>query len=342
MKSFQPIIHGNKIILLLVNEEINIEAIASVLIFFNVYVIISFRFPTVERKRMMKMKKILILVLSICIVALGYLVYISYYHFDVTTYHMKSEKIQEKIKLVFLSDVHDLHCKIQDKIVEEISKLQPDGILCVGDMIDDSSKNSKSTLHFLKQLCSISEVYMSLGNKELEYIEKDPSFYKGIEAIGVHVLDEEYEDIKIKNETLRIGGMYDIAYSNMDGKIPQESMQNNPAYQFLKEMSDTSDMKILMSHRPETFFYGDAYQWDLDLVLSGHTHGGQIILPSIGGLYAPEEGWFPTFDYGLFYLYDLPMIITRGISSGGTLPRFNNPAEIVEIILENDGTSIKE
>ena len=113
-------------------------------------------------------------------------------------------------------------------------------------------------------------------------------------------------------------------------------MNNSSTYQFLTDMADTSLFKIMMAHRPDSFMYNDAYLWDIDLVLSAHTHGGQVILPFIGGLYAPEQGWFPSIDYGQYHKDHMTLIVTRGISSSQEiLPRCNNKGEIVYIKLKN-------
>lgn len=276
-----------------------------------------------------------IVMLCMCIVlGSGYLVYESYYTIDVTQYTMKSDKIHSPVNIVMIADVHDNHTKIKKQVINKIKKLKPDLIMCVGDTIDNESKSDQSTLDFLHSLVGIAPVYMSYGNHELEYYSHHAFQIENIKSTGVHFLDESYEDITVKGNSIRVGGLYDYAFSNEDGGISKKSMHNNHVYRYLSTFNKTDSYRIMLCHRPDTFIYADAYMWNVGLILSGHVHGGQIILPNGKGLYAPEQGWFPKYDYGLYRLGINNMIITRGVSSSGeAMPRMNNPAEIVQITL---------
>ena len=282
---------------------------------------------------MKKMIKIfLITAVCLCLV-ISYFIYVSYYKVEVTDYEISSVKINNNINIIMIADVHDHHCKVKDEIVYRIEQLDPDIILCAGDIIDNESKSDKGTIEFLNSLSDISDVYMSLGNHELEYPDSR-ELIEDIKNTGAKVLDKEYQDIEVNGNTIRIGGMYDYAFSQETGDIDQKTMKSD-VYSFLTEMKQTSSFQLMMAHRPDSFIFGSAYNWDFDLVVSGHYHGGQLILPYVGGLYAPELGWFPEVDYGHYKLKDMDMIVTRGISSSNELfPRFNNPPEIVSITLK--------
>lgn len=283
------------------------------------------------------MKKVIIYIFTIIIICfsliIGYFIYISYYKVNITDYEISSTKINNDVNIVMIADVHDFHCKIKDQIVNKIEQLNPDIILCVGDIIDNKSPDDESTIEFLESLTEIADVYFSLGNHELEYSDSK-QLIENIKNIGVKVLDKEYQDIEVNGNTIRIGGMYDYAFSQETGDIDQETMKSD-VYNFLTEMKQTASFQLIMAHRPDSFIFGKAYKWDFDLAISGHYHGGQVILPYVGGLYAPELGWFPEVDYGHYKLKDMDMIVTRGISSSDeTFPRFNNPPEIVSITLK--------
>ena len=276
--------------------------------------------------------KIILFIICLCLI-ISYFIYISYYRVEVTNYEISSVKINSDVNIVMIADVHDQHCKVKDEIVDRIKQLKPDIILCVGDIIDNESESDKSIIEFLESLNEIADVYSSLGNHELEYSDTE-QLIEDIKNTGATVLDKEYQDIEVNGNTIRIGGMYDYAFSQETGDIDQETMKSD-VYNFLTEMKQTSSFQLMMAHRPDSFVFGNAYKWNLDLVVSGHYHGGQVILPYVGGLYAPELGWFPKVAYGHYKLKDMDMIVTRGISSSNELfPRFNNPPEIVSITLK--------
>jgi len=235
-----------------------------------------------------------------------------------------------------IADVHDYHCHIKDKIISQIKELKPDMILCVGDIIDDQTNDDKDMIQFLSSLTHISNVFMSIGNHEKDNINSN-EFIQKLINLGIKVLDKEYIDLNINGNQIRIGGLYDQAFSIDDGDITCASMHNSKTYQFLKDMTNTSRFQIMMSHRPDSFIYGNAKNWNIDCIVCGHVHGGQVVLPFIGGLYAPEQGWFPQYDFGQYILGKSQFIITRGISSSGELlPRWNNPPEIVSITLKEE------
>lgn len=282
----------------------------------------------------MKKKVSITILSSICLcLVISYFIYISYYRVEVTDYEILSNKINNNVTIIMIADVHDHHCKVKDQIIDRIKQLKPDIILCAGDIIDNESESDKSTIEFLDSLTEIADVYFSLGNHELEYPESK-QLIENINNIGIKVLDKEYQDIEVNGNMIRVGGMYDYAFSQETGDIDQETMKSD-VYNYLTEMKQTPSFQLMMAHRPDSFIFGKAYKWDFDLVVSGHYHGGQVILPYVGGLYAPELGWFPEVDYGHYKLKDMDMIVTRGISSSDeTFPRFNNPPEIVSITLK--------
>ena len=277
---------------------------------------------------MNKGKKIVISIfLCLVLIFLGcyYEIYISYNKLQTKTYELESENTQ--LKVVVISDLHENNLP---NLCEQIKEQSPDIILVVGDMINSTSPNSLKVTKLMKQLVKISPVYYSLGNHELEYIEKGTSdLVKDLKSTGVVVLDKNYVDININNSNIRIGGMYEYAFGNKGNLVKKENMDKE-VYNFLCDFQDTDNYKIMMAHRPDSFIFGDASKvWNIDLVVSGHNHGGQVILPFLGGLYGGDQGWFPEYVDGMYKLNNINLFVTRGLGSNEKkLPRFNNRPEI--------------
>ena len=278
------------------------------------------------------MKKIF-LIIAVTIMAISsflyYEVYISYNKLTQSNYTIKNEKIDNDINIVIISDLHDNNLgENNQKLIDKINSISPDIVLVVGDMLNEYSKDSNIVTNLMKQISQNYKVFYSLGNTEEDYIKLGTSdLLKELESSGITVLDNEYEDLKVGDSTIRIGGMYDYAF----GEI------NEDTYNFLCDFQNTDSYKVMMSHRPDSFIFGDASQvWDIDLVVSGHTHGGQVRLPYLGGLYVGDQGWFPEYDKGLFDLNKIKIVITSGIgSSKQKIPRFNNIPEVVNLKISN-------
>ena len=177
-----------------------------------------------------------------------------------------------------------------------------------------------------------------MGNHEIAYRQRrDKNLYQKLQKAGSKVVEKEYEDIKVRGNKIRIGGLYEYAFAvdgagNMDKKSIPSKVRD-----FLMDFEDTDTFKIMLSHRPDSFVFGQAADtWKINLVVSGHVHGGQVRIPGKGGLYGGDQGWFPEYTDGIHHFKAVNhMIITRGLGSDKEkLPRFHNIPEIVVIRLE--------
>ena len=169
----------------------------------------------------------------------------------------------------------------------------------------------------------------------MNFVKTDENgFIRRIESAGAIVLQKNWKDIEINGTRLRIGAAYEGMFS-LDPEKPKATMLQG-MYTFLKGFQDTDCFKIYMTHRPYSFLYGNgSAMWDIDIVMCGHEHGGQVILPILGGLYSRERGLFPEFTHGVFCFEKTTLIVSSGIGSDfELLPRFNNPPEIVLVTVE--------
>lgn len=291
---------------------------------------------------MKPIKKIFIILLCLFLAAgsfCAYEIYISYHHLTVSDYTVKSDKIQNNINIIMISDLHDHEFGEKNhELVKKIREQHPDLILMVGDMLNDISENSHVAIDIIQQLKEVAPVYYSLGNHEEGYIKtKDESLIQKLKNAGAVVLDKEYKNISIRGNNLTIGGIYDYAFA-VDGAGHMSKKDMKPKdLKFLESFQAEDSFKIMMAHRPDSFIFGEAADtWNIDLVVSGHNHGGQVILPGIGGLYGGDQGWFPEYADGIHHFKAVKnMIITRGLGTHKEkLPRFHNVPEIVHITLK--------
>ena len=151
---------------------------------------------------------------------------------------------------------------------------------------------------------------------------------KDLPDAGACVLEEGYRDVESGGCKVRIGGMYEYAFA-LDGDNSAENLTGD-VRDFLEEFQNTDRYKIMLCHRPDSFVFGDASDyWKINLVISGHDHGGQVVIPFKGGLYGGDQGWFPPYVHGLYRTGRIRLFVTSGLSSEKQkLPRWNNRPEI--------------
>lgn len=281
-----------------------------------------------------KVLKIVLAVFIILILACLVSLWISYNWLTVSSFTVSSDKISVPFRMLLISDLHD-HCfgNSNEKLVEKIREQSPDLVIVDGDMINGDSENDDVAVELVRSLTEIAPVYYSLGNHEYYYVEAGhDDLQKDLEEAGAIVLNYKSLDIEVNGNSIRLGGLYEYGFETS----MQSEEENERAISYLEEYVDTDRYLIMCAHRPESFYCWDyADTWGIDLVLSGHLHGGQVIIPGIGGLYSPLEELFPTYDYGQYKLGNSDMIITRGLGSNPKiLPRFNNPPEIAVVDVE--------
>ena len=285
-------------------------------------------------KKMKKTIKRLVIILFILILACLASIWVSYNWLTVTHFTVRSSKISEPFRIVLVSDLHEHQFgRDNEKLAEKIREQSPDLIIIDGDMINGDSENADTAVELVRALKETAPVYYSFGNHEYSYMEAGhEDLTEELEAAGAVVLNYQSIDIDVKGNQIRLGGLYEYGFET--GMQSEE--ENERAIPYLEEYADTDRYLIMCAHRPESFYPWDmADQWGIDLVLSGHLHGGQVIIPGVGGLYNSLDGFFPKFDYGQYKLGDSDMVITRGLGSNPKmLPRFNNPPEIAVVEVE--------
>ena len=248
------------------------------------------------------------------------------------TYTIRSPELPDVFDSYRIAQVSDLHnAEFGDRnqrLLEMLREAEPDMIAITGDLIDSRKANIAVVLAFAEEAVKIAPCYYVSGNHEAR-VPEYRELKAGLEAAGVTVLDDARVEIEISGKSITIIGVNDPSFladyltsdaAVMDRKLSELS-------------SEDASFTILLSHRPELF---DTYAaHDMDLVLTGHAHGGQFRLPLIGGLIAPNQGLFPKYDDGLYSEGNTNMIVSRGLGNSIIPFRFNNRPEVVLIELKS-------
>ncbi|MEI6101242.1 MAG: metallophosphoesterase, partial [Eubacteriales bacterium] len=202
-----------------------------------------------------------------------------------------------------------------------VRSLAPDIITVTGDVVSRSFQknlNKPYTVRLAQELVKIAPVFFTTGNHEKRLFgEMLPILMRE----GVEIATGKMSTLVIRGNTVHIAGMHDIS-------IERNFHRNAAVFEHLNE-----GYNIFLSHRPE--HYLNLMQYNIDLLLCGHTHAGQVRFPVFGTFFMPGQGLFPKYLQGGFVNQNTTMIISRGLgSSGYPAIRINNPPEMVCISLE--------
>lgn len=265
-------------------------------------------------------------------------------------------------KIVQISDLHSTNFgRRQSQLISKIKAQKPDLIFITGDIVDrHDGKDLKEVEALLQGIYEIPAnkefdmgrphvpIFYVSGNHEITY-----QYYEHLRRVlaNYHVitLDNEFVDLNINDAPkARIMGVMDWGFQKRNDALKGEEwhqwINDNmlKVFESLKSNSENA-FHILLSHRPEKF---EVYvKAGIDLVFTGHAHGGQIRLPFVGAILAPHQGFFPNYVEGMhtkthslkeaeddknLLESKTTMIVSRGLGGTKKFPtRFNNRPEIV-------------
>lgn len=312
---------------------------------------------TPKVKKNIKAAKFMAIGLGFACVALAIFVilfsYISNRNFRETFHSVSSIKADRGIRVIQISDLHTAEFgKNNKKLLDRIKKLEPDIIICTGDIVNDVSKEADFAAKLCTELAKIAPSYYVYGNNEVEGIydfalnekaidkklgfnsetrdetkllELADEYEKKLEKTGVKVLKNERDTIKIGTTNVDVFGVLTSnasAFWSYSGKSFSDYIWENP-----------DNLKITAVHEPYIFETYDPDYWG-DLMICGHTHGGLMRIPVLGPLYTHEGGLFPEgkdyFVYGRYSDAGRPLIVSSGLDNSNLL-RINNQPELVVI-----------
>lgn len=238
-------------------------------------------------------------------------------HLETTHYTYAAEQLDadlEGYRIVQISDLHNAKFgKNNQKLVGRIRECEPDMIVLTGDLVDLNHTNVDRAVQFVDEIVKICPVYYVTGNHEywLEKSEYD-ELMDGLIGAGVVILDDQVVEISMGDAKFRLVGLDDKSLA--DGTL--EAL-----------LSDEKELTVVLAHEPQYFarYAGTG----VDLVLSGHAHGGQFRLPFVGGIVAPDQEFLPEYTAGEYYMDGTEMIVSRGLGNSVIPARLFNYPEIV-------------
>jgi predicted MPP superfamily phosphohydrolase len=270
---------------------------------------------------------------SILIVIIIFLVCFSYFENNnivISKYNIKSDslpKVFDNFKIVQISDLHNkVFYKDNNSLVSKIKSQNPDIIVITGDLVDRRKYNEENALNFIDKIAIIAPIYYVNGNHE-GWSGKFASLEKELEERGVFVLRNESKFYEKGNEKILISGVDDPTFNtsgNSEDHIMKEKLLN---------VNNEKYFTILLSHRPELF---ELYvNNNINLVFTGHAHGGQVNIPFIGGIIAPNQGFWPKYYKGMYVENVTTMVVSRGLGNSVAPQRIFNRPEIVTVTLSS-------
>ena len=246
-------------------------------------------------------------------------------------YTVTSEKITASVRIALVTDLHSCkYGKDQEVLVNAINKQNPDIILLGGDIFDDKISDRNTEL-FSSAIAGKYPCYYVTGNHEF-WSHRIDEMLATLRACQVEILEGRSITLEVNDQKISLSGVDDpdAEYYTDKGEVFYSQLDA------IEKTKDESLFSILLAHRPS---YIESYlEYDFDLVLSGHAHGGQWRIPFlVNGVYAPDEEWFPRYAGGQYEFTNGQMIVSRGLARESTrVPRIFNRPELVIVDLQPD------
>lgn len=252
----------------------------------------------------------------------------------ITHYDIENKKIPEdfnKYKIAHLSDFHNTNSKrIKTTLVKKLEENKPDIIVITGDLIDSRRTNIDTAKEFIQSIKHIAPIYYVVGNHESRLINAI-GLQEQIQNAGAIILRNEKIFLKNNNESINLIGLDDPAFYTPYENFNEMKKKIDEKLKILA--TDKTKFTILITHRPE---YIETYSKNnVDLVFTGHAHGGQIRLPFVGGIIAPGQGFLPKYTNGVNKSNGTNMVISRGIGNSKFPFRINNRPELIFVTLKS-------
>lgn len=267
-----------------------------------------FRKPKLTKKKIIILSVVIVLLTIFCIFQNKYLTVDEY-----TFTSAKVSKSADDFRIVQVSDLHNAKFgKNNSRLISKIKDQSPDIIVITGDIVDSNHTNIDTATDFCKEAAKIAPCYYITGNHEM-WLDKSETdtLYSGMNSAGVTILDST--TITLENGIYLTGlgddHLYDGTLAKLSESVPDDALH------------------IVLAHEPQ--YLEEEYTLSSpDLIITGHAHGGQFRLPFIGGIVAPDQGFFPKYTAGEYKSGDTTMYVSRGLGNSVIPLRIFNTPEI--------------
>ncbi len=283
-------------------------------------------------RKTMGLKKLLV-VLIMAVALSGYF-YWQNNGLTVTRYHHSDPTIPAGFSGFSILQVSDLHNKTfgknQEVLLGNIEVLDPDMILITGDLVDRRRYNLEKAMTFVKGAVALAPVYYAAGNHEA-WSGRYAEIRNALQEAGVIVLDNSEVVLEKNGDVLHLLGLRDPAFLVSDYR---KRWDVSKITEQLAAWQKLEGYKLLLAHRPDLFpLYAESR---VNLVFSGHAHGGQIRLPLVGSIFAPNQGFFPEYTEGDYHYGMTTMYVSRGLGNSIFPLRVHNRPELVMVTLNQN------
>lgn len=226
-------------------------------------------------------------------------------------------------RIVQIADLHS--AKLEQELEQALEQIQPHLIVITGDLVNREDRDFTQALSTAALAVRFAPTYFVRGNHEVD----NPDYARlreGLEEAGVTILEDQGVVLDYHGAALNLVGVKDVnAYPGSRTEAIQAMAQT------AKDLFVDGTYHVLLSHRPSLL---DAYSASgADLVFSGHAHGGQVRLPVIGAVFAPDQGLLPQITAGVHTAGQTQVVVSRGLGNGTPFPRLWNGPELVAVTL---------
>ena len=257
---------------------------------------------------------------------------------SITKLKVKSN-VNKRVRIAQISDLHSKEFgKNNNTLYKVIMDEKPDIIVATGDLIDSNMKRIDEIIEFCSRLNKRVPVYYILGNNEMRCSRVNEIVEK-LKQKNINVLENEIATIKIKDNIINILGLAEkrvdkgeMFYSKINSRYEIENVDS-----LFRKLEKLIGVKIVLSHYPENYEYVGDYsysKYNFDIMFSGHAHGGQFILPGLGGIFAPGQGLFPKYYKGIYGKKN-KLVVSRGLGNSGFPLRLFNRPDLVVVDIAN-------